>query len=94
MKIKDLVAKQADVDVEGKITEKGDIREFSKFGKLGRVCSAKLKDASGEIILSLWNDQVDEFSVGDKVKVTKGYVNEWQGEKQLSSGKFGKIEKE
>ena len=36
------------------LTEKGDIREFEKFGKTGRVCNAIAKDATGEIKLSLW----------------------------------------
>ncbi len=30
--------------------------------------------------------------VGDKVHITNGYVSEFQGEKQLTTGKFGKLE--
>jgi len=52
-----------------------------------------LQDDSGVITLTLWNEQADEFQVGDNVKVSNGYVNEWQGEKQLTAGKFGKLEK-
>ncbi len=80
-------------EVVGIISEISEPREFAKFGRQGKVCSAKLKDDSGEITLTLWNEQAEEFQVGDKVKVTNGFVKEWQGEKQLSAGKFGKIEK-
>lgn len=80
-------------EVEGTISEKSEPREFAKFGKQGKVCSATFKDESGEITLTLWNEQADEFNIGDKVKVTNGFIKEWQGEKQLSAGKFGKIEK-
>ncbi|MFH1642021.1 MAG: hypothetical protein ABIC04_03925 [Nanoarchaeota archaeon] len=92
MEIKDLQPRQGNVDVVIEVIEKGDIREFEKFGKKGRVCSAKAKDSSGVTILSLWNEQIDQISVGDTVHVTNGYVTEFQGENQLSTGKFGKLE--
>ncbi len=92
MEIKDLEAKQGKVEIVIEITEKGDIREFNKFGSAGKVCNAKAKDASGEIKLTLWNEQIDQVKVGDKIKVSNGYVNEYQGEKQLTTGKFGTLE--
>ena len=92
MQISELQPRQGDVNLVLEITEKGDIREFERFGKTGRVCNAKAKDESGEISLTLWNEQIDQINVGDKVKITKGYVGEWQGEKQLSTGKFGTLE--
>lgn len=91
MEIKDLEPRQGKVDLVAEVSEKGDIREFEKFGKKGRVCSAKAKDASGEIILSLWNEQIDDIDIGDTIEITNGYVSEFQGEKQLTTGKFGKL---
>ena len=29
---------------------------------------------------------------GDRIKIENGYVSEWQGEMQLTSGRLGKIE--
>ena len=92
MAIKDLQIRQGKVDVIIEVTEKSDIREFEKFGKQGRVCSAKAKDDTGEITLTLWNEQIDQVNVGNKVKITNGYVGEFQGEPQLTTGKFGKLE--
>ena len=63
-----------------------------KFGKPGRVCNAKVKDDSGEITLTLWNDDIDRVKIGDKVHIINGYVSEWQGEPQLTTGRFGKLE--
>jgi hypothetical protein len=42
--------------------------------------------------LTLWNEQIEQVKVGDKVKISNGYVNEFQGELQLTTGKFGKLE--
>ena len=92
MKISELQARQGKVDIELEIIEKGEVREFQKFGNPGRVCTAVAKDDSGQIKLTLWNEEIDQVDVGDKVKITNGFVNEFQGEKQLSAGRFGKME--
>ncbi|HIH39224.1 TPA: hypothetical protein HA219_00660 [Candidatus Woesearchaeota archaeon] len=93
MEIKDLHARQGNVDLTVEVVDKSAPRTFDKFGKQGRVCNAKIKDGSGvTITLTLWNDEIDRIDVGDKIKITNGYVGEWQGELQLSAGKFGKIE--
>ena len=92
MDIKDLKPKQGSVEITAEVTDKGEVREFNKFGKEGRVCNAKIKDASGEVALTLWNEQIDQVNVGDTVHITNGYVNEWQGDSQLTTGKFGTLE--
>ncbi|MBU0628070.1 MAG: hypothetical protein KKC75_02685 [Nanoarchaeota archaeon] len=92
MEIKDLQARQGQVDLIAAVVSKAEVRTFNKFGKDGRVCNAKLKDDSGEVTLTLWNEQVDNVNVGDKIHIINGWVGEWQGEKQLSTGKFGQLE--
>jgi len=92
MKIKELKPRQGSVEIILDVVEKGDVREFEKFGKTGRVCSAKVTDGTDTINLSLWNEQIDMVNKDDRVKVTNGYVNEYQGELQLTTGKFGKLE--
>lgn len=92
MAIKDLQVRQGQVDLIAEIIEKGDVREFEKFGRKGRVCNAKIKDATGEMSLTLWNEQIEQVNVGDKIHIINGWVSEWQGEKQLSTGKFGQLE--
>jgi len=93
MKISELKTNQGNVEVEGTIKEIGETRSFNKYGKELMVANAILSDDSGSIKLTLWNDDVTRFKDGDKIKVSNGYVSEFQGEKQLTSGKFGRIEK-
>tara|TARA_Y100000310_G_C20162858_1_gene570008 strand:- start:32 stop:316 length:285 start_codon:yes stop_codon:yes gene_type:complete len=93
MQIKDLVPNTGKIDVTVSVTAKDEPREFEKFGKTGRVCKATVKDDSGEIKLTLWNDDVDKVAVGDTIKINNGWCSEYQGEKQLSTGKFGSLEK-
>jgi replication factor A1 len=92
MEVKDLKPKTGKVEITLEITEKDEPKEFTKFGSVGRVCNAKGKDSTGEISVTLWNEQVDMVNVGDLIKITNGYVSEYQGEMQLSTGKFGQLE--
>ena len=92
-KISELKTGQGNVEVSGTIKEIGDTRVFSKFGRELKVANAILQDESGSVKLTLWNNDVSRFKDGDSIKVVNGYVNEFQGEKQLTSGKFGSIEK-
>jgi len=93
VKINELNSGQGSVEVEGTIKEFGEPRTFNKFGRELTVVNAVLEDDSGTVKLSLWNEDATRFKVGDKVKITNGYVSEFQGEPQLTSGKFGSIEK-
>jgi len=93
VKVSELTVGQGNVDVSGVIKEVGEKRAFNRYGRELVVSNAVLEDDSGSIKLTLWNDDVDNFKEGDKIQISNGYVNEFQGEKQLTSGKFGKIEK-
>ncbi len=92
-KIKELTPRQGNVNIEGTIVEIGETKSFNKFGRQLIVADAVLKDDSGAIKLTLWNDDVSKYRVGDKIKIVNGYVGDFQGEKQLKAGKFGKNEK-
>ena len=92
MQIKDLKPKQGNVDIVIDVTEVGPTREFQKFGKPGRVANAIAKDETGDVKLTLWNDDIEKVKAGDKIHITNGYVNEWQGELQLGTGRMGKME--
>lgn len=88
MKIKDIKPNQGKIELEGIITDKSEPREFSS----GKVVNAKLKDIDGEeIILVLWNEQIDAVAVGNKIKIENGYAKEWNNQLQLSTGKFGTL---
>ena len=92
MQIKDLKPKQGNVDITVDVVDVGEVREFQKFGKPGRVTTAIAKDETGDIKLTLWNEDIERVKAGDKVQITNGYVNEWQGEMQLTTGRMGRLE--
>ncbi|MEM0201242.1 MAG: OB-fold nucleic acid binding domain-containing protein [Candidatus Micrarchaeaceae archaeon] len=93
MNISELKAGASNVQLEAVVAEKDEPREVvTKYGKRLNVANAVLKDDTGSIAISLWGNDINNIDVGDKVKVTNGYVGEFRGTPQLSTGKYGKIE--
>ncbi|MCI4354521.1 MAG: OB-fold nucleic acid binding domain-containing protein [Thermoplasmata archaeon] len=79
---------------EATVARLEEIREFeTRDGGHKKVRNGQLKDATGEISLVLWGSEVDLVAVGDVVRVTDGWVKDYQGRPQISLGRIGKIEK-
>jgi replication factor A1 len=72
MAIKDLQARQGNVDIVVEVVDISPPREFQKFGRAGRVASATVKDETGSMTLSLWNEEVDKVKAGMKVHIKNG----------------------
>ena len=90
MKIKEIQANQGNITFEAEVISLQEPRSFNKFGKEGRVCNAVIADASGEITLTLWNDDIDKVKAGDKIKLENGWCSEYKNQKQISPPQFRK----
>lgn len=93
MEIKDLRNGMKRVNVEATVVEKNPSRTVnSRFkDETYTVADAVVADDSGSIKLTLWNEQIDQVKVNDKIRVENGYVTSFKGEIQLNVGKFGKM---
>lgn len=92
MKISDLKPGTGNASVEAEVVSVDEAREvMTKLGRRTRVANATIKDESGEIILTLWGDDIDRVKEGDKISIENGWVSEFKGAVQISSGKYGKI---
>jgi replication factor A1 len=91
LKIIELRNGMKNVSIEAKVVEKSEPREvMSRFkDETYKVATAMIADETGTIKLTLWNDQINQVNVNDKVKVEKGYVTSFKGEIQLNIGKYG-----
>jgi replication factor A1 len=93
LNIKDLRNGMKRVEVEAQVTEKGNPREvMSRYKDVTyTVADAVVADESGSIKLTLWNEQIDQVNVNDKIKIENGYITSFKGEIQLNVGKYGKL---
>jgi replication factor A1 len=55
------------------------------------VADATLQDETGTIVLTLWGDDTTRYSVGQKIRITDGWVKDFRGKLQISMGRSGKI---
>ncbi|GEM_PF-498288 len=92
MEIKDLKPNTGKVDLVVHVVEVETPRSFEKFGKKSKVCNATVKDESGEVKMTLWNEEIELIKPGDKIHLQNGWCAQYKDELQVSCGKFGKIE--
>ena len=93
MNIADLRNGMKRVSIEATVKEIGTPRQvMSRFGtETYTVADAIVADESGSIKMTLWNEQIAQVKVSDRIKVENGYVTSFKDEVQLNVGKFGKM---
>ena len=89
MKVSELADRSAVEEIVLKITE---IKEPNET-RVGMVQQAEAEDDSGKCTITFWQDDVGKYAVDETIKITKGWCKIYQGQVQVSSGKFGAIEK-
>ncbi|MFB6217335.1 MAG: DUF2240 family protein [Candidatus Aenigmatarchaeota archaeon] len=96
--IGNIVTGMNNVTVTGKIQRIFDTREFESDGEKGKVANLILADETGDVRVSLWNEEVDELieegkiEEGDVIKIQNGYVKEDNRENaELRLGRSGQV---
>lgn len=92
MKIADIKVGLSGISVEGKIVEIGDTRDVNTKYGVRSVADAVLEDDTGQIRLSLWEDQINSVSIGDKIVISGAYVTQFRDMLQLNIPRNGKLE--
>jgi len=82
------------IEVKGTIEGIFPVKEFDKGGKKGKLKSFILSDGTGEVRVTLWNDQVDKYELtrGSEVKISNVLVSKFNEKKQITLGFNGTIE--
>jgi len=94
-KIKELRLGMMEVDVLGRVTHIGEVREFKRrSGETGLVSTLMIKDETGYVALNLWEDKAalsQQTQAGDIVLAEKAYARERFGEISLNLGRRGAL---
>ena len=91
MKINELKRGMNNVTIEAKVVDISETREvMTRYGRRS-VADATIEDDTGQINLSLWENQISDVSVGDTVNVSGAYVTEFRGNLQLGVPRSGNI---
>ena len=77
--------------LEATITAISPVRDVTTARGPGKVADATLQDDSGTITLTLWGEDTKRYSVGQKIRITDGWVKDYRGKLQISMGRSGRI---
>jgi hypothetical protein len=92
--IGDLKVGMSHINLKAKVVEVTEPRLVStRYGNYASLAKAVIEDESGKIKFALWNNQIDAVSPGDTVKIENARISAFRGERQLSLGKNGNINK-
>ncbi|MDY6761741.1 MAG: OB-fold nucleic acid binding domain-containing protein [Candidatus Nanohaloarchaea archaeon] len=92
MEIEDLTVESEDVELEATIRDIETPRAVvGKYGQK-RITVAILEDDSGEIQVTLWEEQIDAVEEGATVTVSGAYTRDWAGDLQLNIPRDGSID--
>ncbi len=81
------------LNITFKVVEKGEEREVTsrKDGESHRVVDATVGDATGTVLLSLWDDMIDTVEADKSYRLEKGYTSLFQGYLRLNVGRYGEL---
>ena len=92
MQIKEIEPNKGIDELKVEIIELDEPREFTDAsGREGKLVNAKIKDATGETKMTLWDKQVDQVRVNDEIVIENGWAKDYKGETQVGLGKFGTL---
>ena len=96
IRIIDLKRDMTNVDVIARVMAVGLVREFKRAsGQVGKVADLLLKDSTGMVRLTVWDEQTKDVAIisnGSVIHVKNAYVRERMGRIQLNLGKQGIFE--
>jgi replication factor A1 len=77
--------------IDATITAISAVRNVETSRGASVVADATLQDESGTITLTLWGEDTKKYTVGQKIRITDGWVKDFRGKLQISMGRSGKI---
>lgn len=79
------------LDLQLEVIEIEETHNFENENGKGRVATAICKDESGEVRVSLWNEDIDKVNVGDKIRIESGYSRLFKDDVHVSAGRYGEL---
>ena len=91
-KIGDLKVGMKKVNLKAEVLEIPESRTvYTRYGTTACISNALIRDETGSMKMSLWNQQINTVHKGDVIDVKNGTVAWFSGEKQLRLGRSGSL---
>jgi len=91
-KIGDLKVGMKKVSLKAEVLEIPESKMvYTRYGTTACISNALIKDETGSMKMSLWNQQISMVHEGDVVDIKNGKVTWFSGERQLRLGRTGSL---
>jgi replication factor A1 len=93
MKIEELTPQSRSINVTVKVISINPVRDVTsqRDGSSHQVTEALVADETGSVLLTLWDDTIEEVSEGDIYDIRNGYIRLFRGSMQLNTGRYGSL---
>lgn len=97
IQIKDIISGLGNVNINGRVIDIKEVREYNKDGRSGKVVNFMIGDETGIIRVTLWDTnhikliEGGKIKVGDIVRIKSAYSKENNGFKEIHLGNRGDI---
>ncbi|MCK5402762.1 hypothetical protein KAI60_01490 [Candidatus Bathyarchaeota archaeon] len=94
-KVEELNPQSRAINIIVKVVSKSEIREVvtRRDGSNHRVCDATVGDDTGTIILTLWDDAIENINEEETISIKNGYISLFRGSMHLNIGRYGSFDK-
>lgn len=90
--VEELSPEDDDIEITGTIKELPTPRAVSTQYGQKKIVTCVFEDDTGEIDLTLWEEEIEAIEEGADVEIEGAYVREWADDIQLNIGRDGNIE--
>jgi replication factor A1 len=93
MKVEELTPQSRSINVTVKVISINPVRDVTsrRDGSSHQVTEALVADETGSVLLTLWDDTIEEVSEGDTYDIRNGFVRLFRGSMQLNTGRYGSL---
>jgi replication factor A1 len=92
VKVDDLSPASKRVNIVVKVLDVGEPKEVpSKMGGSRTLAEARVGDETGTVLMTLWQDQIEQVSPGDVLLIDNGFMSLVRGHLRLNVGRYGSM---
>ena len=93
IKVEELTPRSRNINMTVKVISINPTRDVTsrRDGSSHRVTEALVADETGSVLLTLWDDTIDEVSEGDIYDIRNGYVRLFRGSIRVNTGRYGSL---
>jgi replication factor A1 len=91
--VADLRPRMKHLNITFKVLDKGDLREVEskRYGQKHYLLTMKVGDATGTVLVPVWDNLVDYFEIDQTYRLVNGYASLYRGHLRLNIGRYGRI---